>query len=700
MKECVFLGFEEGVKGFRVWDLKKRKVEVARDVHFDEETFPFELKIGKEAQSLPQKKIEACTIYVRSEHSDDGPDDVAADEQLFPEMVEPGEGVEPGVEPVVEVIAPAEQLIPVMPVRGEGDQPSSERADDVDVVLAEQLIPERVELGEAAEPDGDQAEIVAPRRSERNRIEKNVCILPCCRACKVKSSDCLSTLFYSAPSSFAEALNRPDCDEWLEAMREEIENHKENGTWELVMLPKSLPNVVGSKLVFTVKVDGSGSIVKRKARLVAQGYTQVYGVDYWETFCPVIRRESLRVMFAIAVSNGWVIEQMDVVAAYLNGGLQETVFMSQPEGFASDDPNQVCLLKKSIYGLHQSGKVWSDFLCNVLLRLGFDFCDGDPCVFIKEGIMLGTYVDDLILIGEQDIVSLTKRQLSEIVKIKDLGPASHFVGFTIRRLSSERLTIDQGCYIEDTLKEFNMSECAGVASPCVPGNWPEEDNSEPFDEVVYRKAVGRLLDVANCTRPDIAFAVSRLSRFNHCPTIFKWKELKRVLRYLKETLFFKLHFVKCNGVLNAYCDADWANDKSDSISVGGCLINMGGPVIWRSKKQGLVATSTVMAEYISMYDCCRELDWHVEFLNEVRFCFRVPAVLFCDNQGAISIANSRKVSQQTKHIRFRYHFVRECVSLGTVVLKYVCSKENVADVFTKGLSGPCTADFCKSLGLA
>lgn len=645
-EECIFVGHERGMKGFRLWSLNRQKILVARDVVFEETCFPFLNKITQEVTENPEE------LRIEDEPAELETEDNRPAEDNKREAEDDQEGLT-GV--------------------GEDDAENFEQAVTSD----------------------KQAEETqkAVRRSERSRSKKHECQLGCCKKAQ------FATPVAPAPVKVEEIFERDDKEEWLVAMNQEMENHWSNQTWTIVPRPRS-GNVVGSKWVFCTKTTEDGKI-RYKARLVAQGFSQKFGVDYWETFSPVISKNSLRLLISTSIQKGWVIDHVDIVAAYLHGTLEETVFMEQPELWEVDSRQMVCHLKKSIYGLHQSGKAWNEVLVKHLKEIGLRQCVSDPCIFVHNDGCVGFYVDDLVLCGLPRFVKLVKRALGAKVQTKDLGAICNFIGIRFTRPSEESIFLDQSDYILETLREFEMLECKGAQCPGSTNLQDMIDCNQPFDDKKYRKAIGRLLYISTCTRPDISFMVSYLSKFCNQPTTAHWTGVKRVLRYLKQTVNYQLSYIKSKTDFPvAYSDSDYANDPVDSKSVGGYVIQMcGGAISWRSRKQSIVATCTMLAEYYAMYETCREIIWLRDLMSELNTGTGNPTDLYCDNQGAICLANGIKISERSKHCRMRYHYVRECVKNKEVNLIYVPTAANPADVLTKPLAGPKTLSCAIKMGL-
>ena len=476
-------------------------------------------------------------------------------------------------------------------------------------------------------------------------------------------------------------------------MQAEMDSFAQNDVWDLVELPPGR-KLVGSKWVFKKKVGADGKVERFKARLVAQGFTQKYGDDYDETFCPVVRLESLRMMLALAVQHDLELHQVDVTTAFLNGTLEEEVFMKQPEGFVVPGSEElVCRLKKSIYGLKQSPRCWNLALDSKLKEIGFSQSSHDPCIYHRNErgnmLIVGVYVDDIILAGNESSIQRVKAALASAFDIKDLGKLNYFLGIKIERNLNNSIWIGQPAYIENLLVTLGMQDCKPVKTPVSAGNKlvKATEQDECIDQRQYQSAVGSLMYLAVSTRPDISYSVGSLARFNSKPTKEHWVALKRVLRYLKGTkdlgiLYSKAEKDSCIG----YTDADWAGDQDDRKSISGYVFLLsGGAISWESQKQRCVALSTAEAEYVAMSTATQEAIWLRQLIAEITSSEETPILVYEDNQSAIAIARNPQFHGRTKHIDIRHHYVREEISKGTVTIQYCPSCDMAADILTKGL---------------
>ena len=495
------------------------------------------------------------------------------------------------------------------------------------------------------------------------------------------------------PITLKEALVSPNAKEWQEAADLEYESLLENETWDLVDLPRER-KAVGSRWVFRVKHHSDGRVERYKCRLVAKGYSQLYGADYDETFSPVVRFSSIRTLLSFAIQNNLHVHQMDVVTAFLNGHLEEEIYMEQPEGYIKPGQEHlVCKLKKSIYGLKQSPRCWSKAFTEFMMEIGFKQSTSDPCVFVrsrKELEILAVYVDDLILITEStESMNELKVALKERYKMKDMGELSYILGISvIQDKKKNRVILHQKHYIEAILKKYGMDNANPVATPADANvKLIKSDGvSKPVDQQAYQSMVGSLLYAAMATRPDIAQAVSAVSKFNANPDAAHLTAVKRILRYLKGTVNFALKYEQSDsGALIGFSDADWAGDQDDRRSTtGNVFLLNGGAVSWLSKKQATVALSTAEAEYIALSQAAQEGIWLKRLLSDLGV-EAMSTLILEDNQGAIAIAKNPVNHSRTKHIDIRYHYIRECVQNGQIELQYCPTNDMKADIFTKPL---------------
>ena len=494
------------------------------------------------------------------------------------------------------------------------------------------------------------------------------------------------------PKSLDEALSGPHAKEWKEAADSEYQSLMENGTWDLVELPEGR-EAIGSKWVFKVKHDSCGKVERFKGRLVAKGYSQKYGIDFEETFAPVVRFSSIRALLAFAINNNMSVHQMDVVTAFLNGELQEEIYMQQPAGYEIPGKEMlVCKLKKSLYGLKQSPRCWNKSFQDFMLNLQFKPSSADPCVFIQAGIksmaIVAVYVDDLIVMSTiPEELNAVKKALSGKFRMKDMGPLHYCLGVSVVQ-NAEGIWLHQKQYILSMLQKYGLMDAKPVSTPAdLSVKLVKDDgvSKQLKDKARFQSMVGSLLYAAMATRPDIAQAVGAVSKFCAQPTEAHITAVKRIFRYLGGTKDLALRYKRSKDQLTGYSDSDWAGDHDDRHSTSGNVFVFGnGAITWTSKKQAVVALSTSEAEYIALSAAAQEAAWLQKLFSDLLMSSQ-PIVMMEDNQGAIALAKNPIAHSRTKHIDIRFHFIREAQENGVIQVCYCPTEEMLADIFTKPL---------------
>ncbi|KAG7303823.1 hypothetical protein JYU34_010719 [Plutella xylostella] len=506
------------------------------------------------------------------------------------------------------------------------------------------------------------------------------------------------------PMTVSEALNGPEAKHWLTAMQDEYQSFLDNKCWNLAE-PIEGQKPVRCKWVFKKKYGLDGKLLRYKARLVAKGYTQKYGLDYDETFSPVIRHSTLRSLFAVAAEFEMDINHLDVKTAFLNGDLKENVYMEQPEGFqVKGSEGKVYKLNKAIYGLKQASRSWYEKITDVLLnKLKFCRLSSEPCVFFQKNddelMILALYVDDILLFtvpnSKQKIK--IKQQLMNEFEMKDLGEVHQFLGMRVAK-NSEGIFLDQTMYIEKILERFGMQDCKPAVTPMETKHKLEKATISDAN-LEYRNLVGCLMYLSVCTRPDITHAVSVLSQFNDCYNLSHWKAAKRVLRYLKGTLNYKLKFTKSGLDVKGYVDADWASCEIDRRSYTGYVFKLGNSVIsWESRKQRTVALSSTEAEYMAISDSCKEALFIRTLLYELLGKFS-KILIHNDSQSAQKLCKNMMFHARTKHIDVRHHFIRDVIARNIINLCFMPTNDMPADFMTKPVTREKHNYFVQILGL-
>jgi hypothetical protein len=493
------------------------------------------------------------------------------------------------------------------------------------------------------------------------------------------------------PRNYREAMDSADFKQWEAAMKREYDSIMKNGTWKLVPRPKNA-KVVKSRWVLRIKDNDL-----YKARFCAKGFTQQWGEDYDETFAPVAKYASIRILFALlAGRKNTKVHQMDVNTAFLNSDLDEVVYVEQPEGFEVPGKEDfVCLLNKALYGLKQSPRAWFQLIATVLADFDFKQCESDPCIFIHENAngertYIALYVDDLIIAGDnEDDINIIKQRLSERFDMKDLGIASKFLGMEIDYGSDGSIKIHQHSYIQQLLERHGMGDCTPVTTPLDTsvklGSIHEDEASA--DPKEYASIVGGLMFAACVTRPDIMCAVGQLSQFLNNPSSKHLSAAKRVLRYLRGTPTLGITYRPPPMRLQGYSDADWAGDIDTRRSTTGFVVMLNnGAVAWKSRRQPTVALSTMESEYMALTEATKELKWIKTLLTELDCKSNIDATdLFSDSQSAIALAKNPVSHARAKHIDIRHHFVREAIDDKIIWVQYIPTAEMTADSLTKAL---------------
>lgn len=654
--ECVFVGYASESKAYRLYDKSTKKLIISRNVSFME-------------TSSPKKSNTENVIIVEppEEESHDDSKMIGLEDDSLAD------------EPDVTIISNKNEETADPTESNENSFEST--IDSSDWFLEQSRIPDNLEQ---------------PRREPSSRI-----------AAKEKPNyACVSTNFID-PSNVKEAMSGNSSHLWKEAMEQEMTSLYENGTWELAPLPEG-KRPVKCKWIFKTKYNSNGDLVRHKARLVAKGFSQIEGIDYNETFSPVVRYTSIRFLLALAVKFDLKISQMDAVSAFLNGKLDTEVYMEQPELF-NDSTNRYCKLKKSIYGLKQSSRLWNDALNSVLLNFGLKRSNTDQCIFYSKSsssvLIVAIYVDDLIILSNDvNLENKLKRQLCSSFQMKDLGQVASILGMRITQ-NDNSIAIDQSQYICEVIERFGMSDAKPISSPLdvnqkISAELCPKVDAEKFDmkNVPYKEAIGSLLYAAQVSRPDINFAVNLLSRYSENPGKAHWTALKRVLRYLKGTINQRIVYRKSNDPLKGYCDADWAGDVDNRKSTTGYIFIMqNAPISWCTRKQPTVALSTTEAEFMAMVSAIQESIWLKNLEYELFPTSPKEIDIYCDNKGAILLANNNTYSPRTKHMDIKGKFIREKLDSGNINIKYISTDSMFADSLTKATTKLGLTNFQKLL---
>ncbi|KAH9763597.1 Integrase catalytic domain-containing protein [Citrus sinensis] len=496
------------------------------------------------------------------------------------------------------------------------------------------------------------------------------------------------------PKSFEDAKND---ESWIMAMQEELNQFERNNVWELVPKPEH-QSVIGTKWVFRNKMDESGVVVRNKARLVAQGYNKEEGIDFDETFAPVARLESIRMLLAYACHKDFILFQMDVKSAFLNGYIMEEVYVKQPPGFENEKfPNHVYKLLKALYGLKQAPRAWYDRLKNFLLENDFSMGKADTTLFVKHKnqdiLIVQIYVDDIIFGSTNELLCKEFSScMSNEFEMSMMGELKYFLGLQIKQ-NEEGIFINQAKYVKDLLKRFGIDDSKTKNTPMsTTTKLDKYEKGKEVDIKMYRGMIGSLLYLT-ASRPDIMFSVCLCARFQSCPKESHLLAVKRIFRYLNGTIDNGLWYPRGTHIdLTCFSDADFAGYKVDRKSTSGTCYILGHSLVsWFSKKQNSVALSTTEAEYIAAGSCCAQALWMKKTLRDYGINLeQIP--IKCDNTSAINLSKNPIQHSRTKHIEIRHHFLRDHVQKGDIALEFISTEKQLADIFTKPL---CEEQFSK-----
>lgn len=503
--------------------------------------------------------------------------------------------------------------------------------------------------------------------------------------------------------TFNQVMNLPDHHLWRAAIVKELRELRNLKTWELAQLPSGR-RTIKHKWVFRRKLNADGSVERYKARLVARGYSEQPGVDYFETFAAVIRPESVRLLIALSKLRNLNLFQVDIGNAFLNATLDEEIYLDIPRGFALDhDSTEACTstagsvlrLLRGLPGLKQSCRNWYRRIRQWLAHKGYEPSLNDPCIFchVTKNMIVGVYVDDFIIAAESatDYDELVK-DLSKEFRVSAMGPLKWFLGVEVERLVSGGFSLSQELYIKKMCADYKITLVGREHTPMVADFVSSGAAGEgtPVDSTDYRSRIGSLLHLVKWTRPDIAYAVGFLARFSSDPKQGALQGVNKVLRYVLSTANQKLildpelHAPILR--LASFSDSDFAFNPIDRKSITGWVVFLlGAPINWASKRQDVVATSTLEAEFIALFGSSQECLFLHRLLQDMvkgRFELSVP-LLYCDNMGALALANDPCAHKRSKHIDVKFRAIQDRVEQKSLSTAYVRTQDNLADLLTK-----------------
>ncbi|KAK2389045.1 putative mitochondrial protein [Trifolium repens] len=529
------------------------------------------------------------------------------------------------------------------------------------------------------------------------------------------------------PRSIKDCRQSENWPKWKGAIEAELNSlHKRQVFGPVVRTPEGV-KPVGYKWVFVRKRNENGEIVRYKARIVAQGFSQRPGVDYDETYSPVVDATTFRYLISFIAHEGLNMRMMDVVTTYLYGSLVSDIYMKLPEGFNFPNANSLesregysIKLNKSLYGLKQSGRMWYNRLSEYLLKEGYKNDSICPCIFIKrsgsEFAIIVVYVDDINIIGIPEELPKAINCLKKEFEMKDLGKTKFCLGLQIEHVKNG-IFVHQEAYISTLLKRFYMDKSHPLSTPMVvrsldvekdPFKPKKKDEELLGPEVPYLSAIGALLYLANFTRPDIAFSVNLLSRYSYSPTRRHWNRVKHILRYLRGTTDMGLFYPKVPKLeLIGYADAGYLSDPHKGRSQTGYLFTSGDTAIsWRSVKQTITATSSNHAELLALHEASRECVWLRSMIQHIQKNCSLSSekmqttIIYEDNTACIAQLKEGYIKgDRTKHISPKFFFTHDLQKNGEISIQQIRSSDNLADLFTKSLSSRIFEKLVQRIGL-
>ena len=665
-KPCVFLGYPSTHRRYKCYDISNNQIFISRHVQFEESIYPF---------SIQHSNTTLDYTFLSPPFNPLMWDNVHSSQPTIPPNAPPPASLGPTTAPLAQTLSP-----PHSP-------PSAHPSDPAPNT---QTPPQP-----SPQPTPPHSVPQQPPRTMRTRAMDGIT--------KPKQLFNLNTTsIVPIPKTPHLALSIP---EWYDAMQNEFSALINNETWELVPRRSDM-NIIRSMWLFKHKFRSDGSLERYKARLVCDGRSQQVGVDYGDTFSPVVKPTTIRTVLTLALSKSWPIHQLDVTNAFLHGHLEETVYMHQPMGFHHRDyPDHVCRLKKSLYGLKQAPRACYQRFTDFVLQHGFTQCKTDNSLFIyhhgHDVAYLLIYVDDIILTTSSD--QLRQRLMTILAgefAMKDLGPLSYFLGISVTR-TGDTLFLSQHAYAKDIIHRAGMDSCKPAATPVNTQSKLANEPDSLFDDPTTYRSLAGALQYLTFIRPDIAYAVQQICMHMHSSCMAHWNTLKRIIRYLQGTADYGLHLRSSSALsIRAYTDADWAGCSDTRRSTSGYCVYLGDNLIsWSSKRQFTISRSSAEAEYSGVANVVAEICWLRNLLLELHRPLTKASLVYCDNVSAIYLSGNPVQHQRTKHIELDIHFVREHVQKGLVCILHMPSPFQIADIFTKGLPRVLCDDFRSSLSI-
>ncbi|XRB19760.1 retrovirus-related Pol polyprotein [Pseudoscourfieldia marina] len=497
------------------------------------------------------------------------------------------------------------------------------------------------------------------------------------------------------PRTYEEAIHSKDHERWILAIDSELNSHQLNGTWIVIDNDGTVKNLIGCKWVFKIKLNSDGSIARYKARLVAQGFSQIHGVDYSETYAPVVQYQTLRTLLAIYSARGFYFGQIDVETAYLYALVQELIYMRPPKG-TNYGPNKICRLLKSLYGLKQAGRNWYLDLKDYLVELGFKPGEVDigmysAAVGTENEIWILVYVDDIIFASKNEQTKdILAGHLRKKYRITEPAQLTWALGMKIS-FAADGIILTQDLYMSKILERFGFTSAAKSATtPLAHGTTlTRADEEDAEARHLAQQFVGAILYAAVISRPDLSSTVRAMSHVMSKPPSNFEACKKHVLRYLSGTINRGIKYNTNSNVplkLIGYCDASWGDNHENRRSTSGYIFFLnGGPISWASYLQTTVALSTVESEVMALTEAIKEAIYIRRLLESLGAAQEGPTIIYTDSTGAEALVDHPTSHRRTKHIEIRREFIKFHIGHETVKIERVSTKDQLADIMTKPL---------------
>jgi hypothetical protein len=734
-RKAILIGYTPTSQQYLLYDITSRREFLARDIQFNEGCLYSELLGSGTASSstvtfeIPEKAsppmAESTTPQAATTSTTPESEDEASQQLQLEATAQP-----PSSSPQSASPQPASVLLPTTPPRsapgGWIDNDTESVLSDCPDPYAEPEVPRNLRINMHTSP---------PKTSTRTRSGR--VLLAGSASAAPATTTSTAFMVEPGPKSYRAALQTPEAEGWKAAVNTEtiaLDSHQ-----AMEFIPEGLSpeaTVVNSRWLLSKKFKATGEIDKFKARLIAQGYTQKEGQDFDGNAIssPVVDSSTIRLCLGLAAQHNLEIAILDCPTAFLGSTLHETIYLRLPEGNWQDPWNRerpLVRLRKTLYGLKQSARGWFEDVYDFLVEdLGLTASVAAPGLFLGDGIIVLVYVDDImILTSTIDKLTSICKDLNRRFRAAPpkgtripIGTQFQYVGLDIQ-LDRYRRTayINQSGYIERVLDQFGMTDCRPRYTPMEEGlklglgAAETGEHPEPVDKSLYRQAVGSLLYIALGSRPDIAYAATTLGRYSSNPDQRHWTAVKHLFRYLKATASKKLTLTSLpkagshsdNSPLVAFADADLGGETHTGKSTTGYLLYaLGILVLWKSKKQTLVAQSTMESELIASAAVKRQIDWFSGLLSELTPSLQAasgvsqsPPVLLNDNLACVTVLNNGNFKGDSRHLRLRFYGLHEAVATEKLLVEHVPSVEMLADGLTKALGRIKHEGFVKDLGL-